>query len=427
MMKDVSRWPVWALSIAIGLTLATPTVGAQVVKRGTPNANASPLTLAAGLATAVGEGLSQPSGPGDSVAGIAKPLHAIFSNTYESNAAVKGRVIAKYRGYQQSFDARWAEVQARRNKVAVAVDRARALAKAKKYDAARAELVAVVTGASVDDAGEVVARGDVLLAMDAELPALYELAAIARDAKDPYSLPDIAAALRPRRRLLADTASESYVWMAQRASEARRNEEGNTLGSFSAGMPAAIGRALERIESARTFLAEKDGMLMAQGFFHQQGAYGLPLGDVSKQSSATIGGYVLFELVREPGVRLDVRAKDVVYEAKIQQSFAVNCHETDKIDGYDPVSKKFSYRKECDNATRRYDVTLGAALRTAPPAWSQAGGRLWVIGKVKTASVKDDGKTLRARWTLTEAEVVDYRFLGAMTIVDFGDAAATIF
>lgn len=51
----------------------------------------------------------------------------------------------------------------------------------------------------------------------------------------------------------------------------------------------------------------------------------------------------------------------------------------------------------------------------------------YVIGKLKASTVKDDRKTLTATWTLTDAEIVDFRFLGAMTLVDFGDAAALMF
>jgi hypothetical protein len=415
------------LTASLLLAAAAAPAVAQFVKRDGKKPPAKTLTLAEELSASVGEGLGKPSKAGELEAGIPKPLHAVFSNTYESTLETRDRVVAKYRGYQQAFDTRWTEVEARRKEVAAAVDKAKGLAKSKKFGEARAALEAVLTGTSVEEDGQVPARTDILLPMDAELPALYELAGIARDSGDPFVLPDIAAALRARRRILADKPSEAYVWMAYSARQALARQEGNALGSFSAGMPAVIGRALERIENTMAFLFGKDGILMAQGFFHHLPSYGVALGDMLKQASVKIGGYALFEIMAEPGVKITVKADKVTYTAKIQQQFPVNCRESDKIDGYDPVSKKFSYRSECEYQDRFFDVVFEAGLRAAPPAWATNGEHLWVLGKVKKASVKDDGKTLKARWSLEGAEVVDFRFLGAMTIVDFGDAAATIF
>jgi len=67
-------------------------------------------------------------------------------------------------------------------------------------------------------------------------------------------------------------------------------------------------------------------------------------------------------------------------------------------------------------STTRTKASLKATLRTPPAAWATGDNkRVWVVGKVKKQG--ND-------WELVDAQVADFRFLGAMALLDFGDAAA---
>src|SRR5439155_19217217 len=120
------------------------------------------------LAATVSADLHEPTGAAELVEGMPKPLHAIFVNKYGTSPDSLRRLVATYARYQRAFEQRWAEVSERAKQVADAVDKAKALAAAKNYAAAREALLAVITSAGVDDQGEVGARADILLAMDAE-------------------------------------------------------------------------------------------------------------------------------------------------------------------------------------------------------------------------------------------------------------------
>lgn len=406
------------LAAFLGLGLAGSQTSAQLVNReqAAPVEKKATSTLAEELARAVGEGLERPVTASEKTQGIPTALYLIFENAYQGES--RERLVKRYADYARSFELRWGQIQQRQREVDTGIKKAQELAQARNLPAARDALIAVLTGTSVDGNGKIKERPGILEIMDAELPALYELAKLARDAQDPSILPDITAALRPRRRLL-DASSEMLLWCSYQAALAAAKEEGSVLRSYGAGQVASIGRALGRIDDAVEYLLKKDGLLMAQGFFYSLKDYGLPRAEIWVKDSVKAGGFGLFHLFPPPGVMVKVADDGVFLKIDVVEQLAKDCHETDKVDGFDPVSRRFTYRRECKLEPHRLKASLKAALKSPPAAWAKGASRdVWLFGKVDKQG--DD-------WVLSEAQVVDFRFLGAMSLINFGDNAARLF
>jgi hypothetical protein len=82
----------------------------------------------------------------------------------------------------------------------------------------------------------------------------------------------------------------------------------------------------------------------------------------------------------------------------VRRSPAYDCHDTDKLDYFNPVNGVVVWRRECKSKPRKSEWWVDAALAQDAPRDLTAGMPFGVIGRVEHAGPK---------WKLASASVVD--------------------
>ncbi len=346
------------------------------------------------FASYVGEALDQKIAPDGLVNGLPTGLVRLIEAHYPG--ANGERLTAKYYVHAASFEARWNEYQTRLTEVNAAVSAAKASSKSGDHATAKSTLLAVLTPVSSDpQTGKVKHKRDTLERMDAEMAALIQLARIAVAADSPELLAGITTAFYVRRKVL-DQQTERLMWL-ERA-------ESRNFSGLGAGLKNGASRATSLVVAARHQAIEQ-GKSLARGFFNSLATYDLADGQLFAPQSAKKGQWALFKISQQRGVSRKITDSSITIKINKKWQEPYSCRETKKIDGYDPVSNRFIYRRQCKYKSKQVKGSMTAKLAAAPPKWTNQAFTIWVIGKVDRA-----GKN----WKLSSAQAVDFRFLGIM-------------
>lgn len=310
------------------------------------------------------------------------------------------KTMTGIRAATDAFKREWTPIEARQHEVTEAIQKSRTFAAAGKFGQAKETLFSVITASNMEaDRTMKAFRKEILRATDAEVPALKELELLARDAKDPFLLPEIGPAMIGRREVY-DRPSEEVIWFAA-----------HVAGVFSNPAEAKLHRQLLRdIEEGAK------GRALAVESYLTWDKLGLTRGFLLNPDSAKAGVFGVFSLlihedttlnkvkVSKNGVSLDINIRGATLMS--------NCTETNKIDHIDPITGRVIYREACDfKKMKDKKVSLTAKLSAEPPDWAlgeisnpddkdHAG--INVIGKVKQQGLN---------WVLTDARVVDLHYL----------------
>jgi hypothetical protein len=309
-----------------------------------------------------------------------------------SNRQVRANKYRLLAASAEKFTPKWAAFEARREQVADAVARAAKLRADHQLAEARACLEAVITPVVRDASGAIQLQRTPVEPIDAELPAVRQLAELAREQGDMHRVVEVAADLYVRRELQPSRDHELAIWLALDTQVVEFLQA--QAGPFTPDQLPEIVRLYRDASAARSA-----GATSATTYRNRLGEVGIRAVGFASTEKIAPGSWVLMDVpMHKRGTKLEGNA--VAYDDVTEWEQPYDCVETSRIESIDPRTGKIHYRQQCKSKTMRHVVTLRASLGRPVPEWSSDAP--WtVLGRVKASGPS---------WVIDDLSLPDLRF-----------------
>jgi hypothetical protein len=389
-------------------------LGACSMLPGKLAAGSPPAQTPAASAPAPAASAPTPAAPGQAPAPSSKPASAAASvDRSKLPAALADKIdrltadnanhrASYYRTLNEAADLfakNWDAYQARLAVVSPVVEKAAKLRAANKLADARATIESVITPVTRDpSSGRIKLARQTVEPIDAELPAVYELIAIARAQNDMLRVVEAGADLYLRRKVEPARDRELTIWLA-----ATQYDLVHGLGVLGGKDVDDLTKILRDTHAAKQAGAE--AVTNYLGAIEDLG-FKRVLSD--------------FEVKLAPDAWVMMTWRDRTSSAKVQNNkltsskkltwqIPYDCVVTNRIESINPVTGFVRYVEKCKYRTESRLVTVDATLAGALPTWASSTGDK-IIARSKRGG---------PNWVLEQLAVPDLRFLESVTVYPF--------
>ncbi|MGN6110267.1 MAG: hypothetical protein ACTHU0_34505 [Kofleriaceae bacterium] len=370
---------------------------------GSPSSGSPPAPTSAASAQAPTPSSSKPTSAAASIdrsklpAALVDKIDRLTSDPTSANQRAN-----YYRTLNESADLfakNWDAYQARLALVSPAVEKAAKLRAANKLADARATLETVITPVTRDpSSGRIKLARQTVEPIDAELPAVWELIAIARAQNDMLRVVEAAADLYLRRKVEPARDRELTIWLAATHYDYIHNF--GVLGGKDVDELTKIFRDTHAAKQAGAeAVANYLGTIEDLGFKR-----------VLSDSEAKLApdAWVMMTW-RDRTSTAKVQNNKLTSSKKLTWQIPYNCVVTNRVDSINPVTGQVRYVEQCKYRTESRLVTIEATLAGALPSWASSTGDK-IIARSKHAGPS---------WVLDQFAVPDLRFLEGVTVYPF--------
>ncbi|NVB80756.1 MAG: hypothetical protein HOV81_20335 [Kofleriaceae bacterium] len=297
------------------------------------------------------------------------------------------------------FAKNWDAYQARLAVVSPVVEKAAKLRAANKLAEARALIETVITPVTRDpSSGRIKLARQTVEPIDAELPAVYELIAIARAQNDMLRVVEASADIYLRRKVEPARDRELTIWLA-----ATQYDLIQGLGVLGGKDVDDLAKILGDAHSAKQAGAE--AVMNYLGAIEDLGLKRVLSDFEAKLAPET---WVMMTW-RDRTSSAKVQNNKLTSSKKLTWQIPYDCVVTNRIESINPVTGFVRYVEKCKYRTESRLVTIEATLAGALPAWASSKGDK-IIARSKHGG---------PNWVLDQFAVPDLRFVDDVTVYPF--------